>query len=322
MIFVMIPTNRQKGVSIIRNFNISPNDAGQRIDRFVQKVTQNFPRSLMFKSFRNGLIRLNGKKTKPHQQLQVGDEVSLRIYDEFLKKEVNWEFLEVPAHIDVVYEDEHLLLVDKPSGLLTHKDANHIQDNLLDRTLHYLYRKGDFDPATEHSFIPSAVNRLDRNTRGIILVAKDFPSLQMLAKKIRHREITRLYLADVQGQVQNKQGVLKGFHTKDELENLATITDQDPPNSRLVETHYRVLQSTPDNSLLEVNLITGRSHQIRAHFASIGHPLINDSKYGYVGPRRFNQALVAYKVCFDFQDSAGHLEYLRGKCYSLKNLEI
>ena len=309
-------------MSTIRSFNISPNDAGQRMDRFVQKVTHEFPRSLMFKSFRNGLIRLNGKKTKPDQQLQVGDEVSLRIYDEFLKKEVNWEFLEVPAHIDVLYEDEHLLLVDKPSGLLTHKDSNHIQDNLLDRALHYLYQKGHFDPATEHSFVPSTVNRLDRNTRGIILVAKDFPSLQMLAEKIRHREIARLYLAHVQGQVQKKQEVLKGFHTKDEADNLATITEREGPNSRPVETRYRVLQSTPDSSLLEVNLITGRSHQIRAHFASIGHPLINDSKYGYAGPRRFDQALVAYKVCFDFQESAGHLEYLRGQCYSLKNLEI
>lgn len=301
---------------------ITKNDAGQRADRFLAKAYPNLTPPLVCKLMRKKRIKLNGARTEPNVKLKEGDVFRFYLGEELLSdqavKRAN-DFREVPSDIAVVYEDENILLVDKPVGMPVHEDNDNTADTLINRILCYLWKKGEYDPEGERSFAPALCNRIDRNTCGIVIAAKNAESLRVLNQKLRDRELVKLYLCVVSGVPEPREGTLTAYLQKLEQENRVIISDRKTPENLTVKTKYRVLESRgePPASLVEVDLLTGRTHQIRAHFAHIGHPLLGDGKYG---DNRLNkqlgfkwQALCSYKLAFRFTTDAGCLEYLNGK---------
>ena len=303
----------------MKTFSVFQNDAGQRLDKFLQKAAPLLPVSLLYKSIRQKNIKLNGKRCVPGVKLTAGDVVSLYLPDEFFAPRP-LPFLGAPPDINVVYEDEHILLVNKPQGLLVHEGDGQGSDTLIWRILHYLYKKGDFDPQTEQSFTPALCNRIDRNTGGIVIAAKSFEALQILSEKIKARQVTKLYMCIIYGIMAHKSGTLKGYHQKDAESNTVRITREPAAGSKTALTRYRILAERGGKSLVEAELLTGRTHQIRAQFAAAGYPILGDSKYG--SDRRNallknRQALLAYKVIFSFTTPAGALDYLAGKSFEI-----
>lgn len=307
----------------MKAFTIGANDAGQRLDKFLRKAVPLLPPSLMYKYIRTKRIKCNRKRCDSAAKLREGDLLELYIGDEFFGSR-ELPFLAAPADIHVVYEDENLLLIDKPPGLLVHEDEREQTDTLIHRVQRYLYEKGDYRPEDENSFAPALCNRIDRNTGGIVMAAKTFAALQILSEKIKHREIAKYYLCAVHGVPEQKSALLKGYHVKDAASNTVRIHRQPVPGAKTALTKYRVLAEHEGTSLLEVELLTGRTHQIRAHLASIGHPLLGDTKYGLNRMNRDSghryQALYSYKLTFTFPTDAGELNYLRGKSFSVENV--
>lgn len=305
---------------------IGPNDAGQRLDKFLQKAAPSLPKSLMYKYIRIKRIKLNGKRCEISQKLTNGDRIELYIGDEFFPATSSQvlPFLCTPQDMNIIYEDENILLADKPAGMLVHEDDSGTVDTLINRILRYLYEKSEYRPDEEHSFTPALCNRIDRNTGGIVIAAKNFASLQILNQKIKNREVTKLYLCVVIGKLNNKSNTLKGYHIKDENMNTVRITASPVPGSKTALTKYRVLREYEGTSLLEVELLTGRTHQIRAHMASIGHPLLGDTKYGVnrmnKGEPQKRQALYSYKLIFSFKTDAGLLNYLKDKEFQVNSV--
>ncbi len=309
----------------MKEFIINKNDSGQRLDKFIVKSCPALPTSLMYKYIRLKRIKVNGKKSELSYRLQESDTVQMYINDEFfLTGEDQLSFLSLRGKIDVVYEDENILLVNKPAGLVVHSDDKGTADTLIGRILKYLYDKKEYTPAREHSFTPSLCNRIDRNTCGIVIAAKTAVALRILNQKIKDREIEKYYLCLIQGHMDKREGTLTGYLTKDETEKQVTIYNSPRPGGKTIITKYRILKEFRDYSLAEIKLETGRTHQIRAHFASAGHPLAGDGKYGdYEFNRKMNmnfQALCSYKLTFAFSTSGDELEYLNGKTFSIDNI--
>lgn len=301
---------------------IQKNDAGQRIDKFLTKTFRHLPVSMMYKYIRQKDIKINGKRCAISSRLQEGDLVALYVKDEFLSREApTYDFLRAGTQLDILYEDDSLLLLNKKAGVLVHPDEHEYTDTLLFRVQRYLYEKGDYDPEKENSFTPALVNRIDRNTSGIVIAAKTAAALRILNQKLKDREIQKYYLCIVHGRMPAQQDTLKGYLYKDELHNRVSISDSPVPGGRTILTAYRVLDEKNELSLLEVHLLTGRTHQIRAHLASIGHPLLGDGKYGNnainKGTGFHKQALCSYKLAFTFTSPAEELEYLNGKEFTL-----
>lgn len=309
----------------MKSFTIGPNDAGQRLDKFISKAIPRLPQSLLYKYIRTKRIKLDGKRAEISTRLKAGSVLEAYINDEFLEpSEPKYDFLSAPAAVEVVYEDENILLADKKQGLIVHPDDKEYRDTLITRIQRYLYEKGEYDPADENSFRPALANRIDRNTGGIVIAAKSAAALRILCDKIKAREIDKRYLAVVHGVPEKKEDTLTGFLSKDEEKNQVTLRRRPTDDSLSVRTRYRVLREKNGLSLLEVELLTGRTHQIRAHMAAIGHPLLGDGKYGVnqkdkrMGFR--HQALYSYRLCFDFETDAGILNYLRGQCFQVKEV--
>ncbi len=280
---------------------------------------------MMYKYIRQKDIKINGKRCTISTRLCEGDEISLYVKDEFLIREAPvYDFMQASTQLDILYEDEHILLLNKKAGVLVHPDKNEYSDTLLFRIQRYLFEKGEYDPADELSFAPALVNRIDRNTSGIVIAAKTAVALRILNQKLKDREIEKYYLCIVHGVPAKKQDTLKGYLEKDEAHNQVKIFREPVPGGRTILTAYKVLEELNNLSLLEVHLLTGRTHQIRAHLASIGHPLLGDGKYGRntlnKGTGFSKQALCSYKLKFDFSTPAEELEYLNGREFALPSV--
>lgn len=306
----------------MKEFTISKNDATLRLDKFIVKVCPTLPTSLMFKYIRTKRIKVNGKRAEISTRLNVGDIVSAYINDEFFAEVApKYDFLSASNKIDIVYEDENILLVDKKQGLLVHPDKNEYGDTLIARIQRYLYEKGEYNPKDENSFRPALANRIDRNTGGIVIAAKNAEALRILCDKIKYREIDKRYLTVVHGTPKQKSATLEGFLEKNEEKNKVYLSNKKTDSNKTIKTKYTVLESKNNLSLLEIELITGRTHQIRAHMASIGHALLGDGKYGRLRDDKKmgfdKQALYSYKLTFDFKTDAGILDYLNKKNFTV-----
>lgn len=303
---------------------VNKNDAAQRLDKFLTKFLKNMPQSMLYKSIRKKRIKVNGKKGDIAYKLCEGDIIELYINDEFFKadtKEIS--YMDMKVNINIVYEDENILVVDKKPGMLVHEDDSEKVNTLVNHVKAYLYQKGEYDPENEKTFVPSLCNRIDRNTGGMVIAAKTAEALRIINEKIRDKEIRKFYLCLVKGHLEKKSGELSDYLLKNNDQNRVYIEKDAKSGGKKIVTRYKVLSENELTSLVEVELITGRTHQIRAHFASIGHPLAGDIKYG---TSEFNkkvgmkyQALYSYKLIFDFNDENA-LSYLNGKTLEVKNV--
>ena len=311
----------------MKELTIGQNDAGQRLDRFLAKAVPLLPASLAQKYIRIKRIKLNGARAERDTRLQAGDVLSLYINDEFFDKprEDNAYLTVAAPKLNIVYEDENILLVDKRPGLAVHPhDGAEYGRTLIDQIQAYLYQKKEWRPREENAFTPALCNRIDRNTGGIVIAAKTAEALRILNQKIRDREIDKRYLAIVEGTLPKKEGSLVGFLFKDAKKNRVFVTDTPQPGSKSCRTDYRVLTSRNGLTLVECRLITGRTHQIRAQFSHAGHPLLGDGKYGKLDKRfdRDYQALYSYRLTFTFPTDAGILEPLKGRSFQVKEVDF
>ncbi len=310
----------------MRTIEIRKNDANQRLDKFLAKRFKTMPKSLMYKYIRTKYIKVNGKRCEISTHLNEGDVITLYIKDEFFDEPQfdTYDFLRAPSKLDIVYEDENIILLNKPTGLLCHPDENYHFDSLLARLQHYLYDKNEYNPKDENSFAPSLANRIDRNTGGIVIAAKNAESLRILNQKIKDRELKKYYLCVVHGTPKRNQSTMTDYLEKNEKQNRVYISSRPTANTKTIKTRYKVLSSFNSMSLLEVELLTGRTHQIRAHMAYIGHPLVGDGKYGTNKINKDSQlkwqALCSYKLKFAYKTDAGILEYLNGKSFEIKDI--
>ena len=308
-------------------FKIGKNDAGQRLDKFITKAID-IPTSLLYKSIRTKKIKLNRKRTEISTVLQEGDTVQCFLAEEFFKKSADENSFErITPKLSIIYEDENIMLLDKKPGVSVHEDEKGATNTLITHILAYLYQKGEYNPSEENAFAPALCNRIDRNTGGIVIAAKNAEALRIMNEKIKLREIDKFYLAAIHGKPEKREDILKGFLKKDEKTKTVRVYDKNPPrDAKTIITKYRILKTKPDTSLVEVELLTGRTHQIRAHFAHIGHALIGDGKYGQNKADRAKgykyQALYSYKLRFSFKGEENALSYLNGKEFRVPDESI
>ena len=311
----------------MKEFTIGPNDAGQRLDRFLAKAVPLLPASLAQKYIRLKRIKLGGKRVDRDTRLKEGDVLQLYINDEFFDKprEDNAYLTVAAPKLNMVFEDEHMLLVDKRPGLAVHPhDGAEYGRTLIDHIQAYLYQKKEWRPRDENAFTPALCNRIDRNTGGIVIAAKTAEALRVMNQKIKDRELDKRYLAIVEGTPKPRDGSLKGYLFKDAKKNRVFVTDTPQAGSKSCQTNYKTIASKNGLSLVECELITGRTHQIRAQFAHAGHPLLGDGKYGKLDKRfdRNYQALYSYKLTFTFSTEAGSLEPLNGKSFQVDKVDF
>lgn len=310
----------------MKQLTVNKNAAGQRLDRFLLKTFPSLSQGLLCKTLRKKDIKVNGVRASADQRVCENDVVTVYIKDELLeeKKPSEDDFLTADSTLNIIYEDENILLVDKPAGMVVHEDNENSRDTLINRIKSYLYRKGEYRPEEEFSFAPSLCNRIDRNTGGIVIAAKNAESLRILNQKVRDRELTKLYICAVHGIPEPREATETAYLFKNEQENRVVISEKKTPQNRTIVTKYRVLETNRGNSLLEVDLVTGRTHQIRAHMAYLGHFLLGDGKYG---SNKINrelgypyQALYSYKLIFRFTTDGGILNYLNGREFTAENI--
>lgn len=310
----------------MRELTIGKNDAGQRLDRFVSKSLPLLPPALLQKYIRIKRIKVNGARAQRDQRLQTGDVLQLYINDEFFDqpKEDNLFLSLWKPSLDIVYEDENLMLLNKRPGLVVHADETEKVNTLINHIQAYLYQKREWNPRWEHAFTPALCNRIDRNTGGIVIAAKTAEALRVLNQKIKDREIDKRYLCIVHGTPKPAAGTLEGYLFKDAVKNRVYVTKTPQKGAKTCATKYQVLQSKNGLSLVECELITGRTHQIRAQMAAAGWPLLGDGKYGKLDKQydRKIQALYSYKLTFQFTTDAGGLAYLNDKTFQVSSVSF
>ena len=310
----------------MREFTIGKNDAGQRLDRFVAKNLPLLPPALLQKYIRLKRIKVNGKGSKRDVRLETGDILQLYINDEFFDKpnEENLFLTVFKPQLNIVYEDENLLLVDKRPGMSVHADETEKVNTLINHIQAYLYQKREWNPKWENAFAPALCNRIDRNTGGIVIAAKNAETLRIINEKIRAHELEKSYLCITVGRPKQPEGKSEGFLLKNEAKKEVRFFHKPVPGGKTAVTLYRTLESRGGLSLVECRLLTGRTHQIRVSMAEIGCPLLGDGKYGKGDVnRRYHetrQALYSYKLRFDFPTDAGLLNYLKGQEFTVENV--
>ncbi|MDP4088963.1 MAG: RluA family pseudouridine synthase [Bacillota bacterium] len=296
------------------NIVIGPNEAGQRLDKFLRKYLKDVPLSAIFRGIRKGDVKVNGSKAKEKYPLAEGDTLEIKISSNEPKKA---DFIKIDVDLKITFEDGNILLVEKRPNLLVHSDRKDGEPSLTDFVLSYLNEKGDYRPEDEITFTPAPCNRLDRNTSGIVIFGKNFESLKLLNEMIRERNIKKYYCALVKGRI--KDGVYEGYILKDQENNVSKIYDSPVRDSKKIAMEVKTVQSNGLFSFIEIDLITGRSHQLRAHLAHLGNPIIGDAKYGEKKLNAFfnnkfgldYQFLYAFKLVFT--NCPEKLEYMENK---------
>ena len=310
----------------MKELTIGKNDAGQRLDRFVSKSLPLLPSALLQKYIRLKRIKVNGARAQRDQRLQEGDVLQLYINDEFFDqpKEENMFLTLFRPSLDIVYEDENLMLLNKRPGLVVHADETEKVNTLINHIQAYLYQKREWNPRWENAFTPALCNRIDRNTGGIVIASKNAETLRIINEKIRDREIDKRYLCITVGAPKPAEGKIECFLLKDEKKKQVTVYHKPVPGGKTALTRYRTLEKRGELALLEVELLTGRTHQIRASFADLGCPLLGDGKYGRgeVNKRysETRQALYSYQLTFTFSTDAGLLNYLNGRTFTVESV--
>ncbi len=312
----------------MREFVISKNDAGQRVDRFASKLLPSMPSGLLQRYFRTKDIKVNGRWSRPDVRLAEGDTVRLYVPEEFFsggqRRDENSWLAVVKPRLDIVYEDENILLVSKRPGVLCHEAGGWSADTLIARIQAHAYQAGQWDPAAENSFAPALCNRIDRGTGGIVIAAKNAPALRAMDEKIRAREVTKEYLCVCLGEPIPREGRLEGWLFKDAAKNQVYVKPRQEPGASFAATDYHVLESRNGLSLVTCRLHTGRTHQIRVQMARAGWPLLGDGKYGRERVnRRYGedrQLLWSWRLTFDFKSDAGPLNYLAERSFTVADV--
>ena len=312
----------------MKEFTIGKNDAGQRLDRWLAKTLPLLPAPLAQKYIRLKRVKVNGKGSKRDVRLQVGDVLQLYINDEFFQRPTPENaFLSLyQPKLNILYEDEYILLLDKRPGMVVHPDESERVNTLLTHIQAYLYQKKEWSPYWENSFAPALCNRIDRNTGGIVIAAKTAEALRVMNQKVKDRELNKYYLCVLHGVMPRKEGKLENFLLKDEAKKQVSVHNRPVPGGKTAVTLYRTLAVNGGLSLVECDLITGRTHQIRAQFAAAGHPLLGDGKYGREREDRkygrHGQALYSYRLEFRFTTDAGPLEHLNGRSWQVEDVDF
>lgn len=312
----------------MRILTVGRNDAGQRLDKFLRKAVKGLPESLMYKFIRTKKIKVNRARTEQRYILREGDEIQLFIKDAFFDspERDSGALYGIVPKLSIVYEDANIMLLDKRPGVLVHEDTEGADNTLIMHVKAYLCQKGEYDPKSEQSFAPALCNRIDRNTGGIVIAAKNAEALRVMNEKIRNNEIHKFYLCALCGVPEKKSARLVGYLRKNSADNTVRVSDKPFEGAKEIITKYRVLAQKNGNSLAEVELVTGRTHQIRAHMAHIGHPLLGDGKYGVNRDEKKKgykyQALYSYRLVFSVTDKENLLSYLEGREFSINKRDI
>lgn len=300
---------------------IDKNEHEQRLDRFLSKYLGNAPRGFIFKMIRKKNIKVNEKRAQPETMIYEGDKIQLFLSDETIEKFITVkEVIKSNTKLDIIYEDDNVIIMNKEIGLLSHGAGGPFEENLVDSMISYLIEKKEYIPRIERTFTPAICNRLDRNTSGIVIGAKNYQSLKEINEAIKNLDIKRFYKTIVKGTVA-KGFQAKAYLSKDEDRNIVEIRKESGEDSKEIITNINVLKTVGGYSLLEVELITGRTHQIRSHLGSLGYPVVGDRKYGdKLINNQFrdrygldNQWLHCYKI--QFQGLGDSLEYLNGQSF-------
>ena len=315
----------------MREITIQKNDAGQRLDKFLTKALNSIPPSLLYKAIRTKKIKVNRRRAEGKQMLFEGDTLQLFLAEEFFRTETGegagHDLSRIKPNLSIVYEDANILLLNKRPGVLVHEDGEGQGDTLITHVQAYLFQKGEYDPQAEQSFAPALCNRIDRNTGGIVIAAKNAEALRIINEKIKLGEVNKFYLCAVHGVPKPREALLSGYLIKNSTENTVRVYDKNPPRgAKEIRTRYRVIATRGENALLEIELLTGRTHQIRAHMAHIGQPLWGDGKYGVNRDDRARgykfQALYAFRLRFDFKGDGGALAYLAGRSFEVPREDV
>lgn len=309
----------------MREMIISANEAGQRMDKLLSKYLNEAPKSFIYKMLRKKNIVLNGKKADGSEKLCEGDSIRLYLAEETLDKFSKVTVKRTSAKLDIVYEDDNIILINKPVGMLSQK-AKPQDISAVEHLISYLLEEGALTEEALRSFRPSVCNRLDRNTSGLLAAGKSLAGLQELSELFRNRSLKKYYRCIVAGQVR-KESHICGWLTKDAATNKVRVTKEESDGASLIETEYRPVCAGKDATLLEVHLITGKTHQIRAHLAAEGHPILGDFKYGTARENErckkefgvTSQLLHAYRL--EFPELSGALSNVGGRTFTAEEPE-
>ena len=298
---------------------------GRRLTRFAQKALPAASAGQIAKFLRLGRIKVDGKRGKEDTMLSEGQQVDFYVEDEwFIAPEREDPFYsKIRPKLTILYEDEHVLLLDKRVGLICHPDEGEKVHTLLTYAQAYLYQKGEWHP--QRDFAPALCNRIDRFTAGVVIIAKTQEALKVMDAKIRTHEVEKYYLCAVHGRMKYPEGTLRHFLLKKPEQKKVTVLNRSEPGAKETITYYRAVDENNGLTLCECLLGTGRTHQIRAQFAHIGHPLLGDNQYGKAAAgekygRVNGQALCAYRLIFAFETDAGCLDHLNGLCVQVKDV--